>query len=289
MHFSMSILLLLLTSNIEMEQAVDSVSNFADLISKYGPFVVILAVFIVILIGLVITMIYMNRKLIGQAIDNHTQSEDFTKELSSKIVNSFLSDHNLHIEEEVHHKNLVGEYLNINSTLSDASKAASQSLSCSRISIYVFHNGNKSLFGLPFFKVSCIHEYTNSISGLSIRGKNHVDMPLHLFSDFIDPLWKFGFYRSENINISIQKDHSLAEFTSYSNTKSIYLVAIKNNNITTGFIAAEFDNIDTFETDPTRDIEVKSVLDYMSLQISPIINSYNNYKLADHNKTDGSL
>ena len=49
MHFPMSILLLLLTSNIEMEQTEDSVSNFAELISEYGPFVVILAVFIVIL------------------------------------------------------------------------------------------------------------------------------------------------------------------------------------------------------------------------------------------------
>lgn len=284
MQFPLS-MLLLIASSTAIDNTMDSVSVFSKLIHEYGPFVVILAVMLVLLVVLVIILVKGNDKMVRQSVSSYANTDDFIKTISSKILDSFLKTVNGSSDngEESYHENLVSSYMNVNSQLSDASKAASKSLSCSRIAIYVFHNGNKSLFGLPFFKVSCIHECTNNDSG-TIRGKSHVDMPLHLFNDFIEPLWKFGFYRSENVNITVQRDRSLREFVSYSDTKAIYFVSIKNsNNVTTGFISAEFDNVDTFETNENRDIEVKSVLDYMSIQIAPMINSYNNYR----NNTDG--
>ena len=182
------------------------------------------------------------------------------------------------VDQNDYHKDLVGAYINVNMAFKNISRATMSSLGCDRIAIYVFHNGNKSMYGLPFFKMSCIHEWTSKGTN-TLRGKSHMDMPLHVFSDFIESLHKYGVYKAENIDVTKSKDHSIESFVSYSNTKALYLVAIKNDDgIISGFVSAEFDQVDTFEEDDKRDMDIKQILDNMISKIAPIVSTQYVYR-----------
>lgn len=172
-----------------------------------------------------------------------------------------------------YHHDYLGAFIDVNAVLKDASREAVRELKCSRIAIYVFHNGNKSMFGLPFFKMSCIHEW--GITGMNTpRSKAHTDLPLHLFNDFIEDLWRYGYYKAQNVDLAIQKDNSIREFVAYSDTKALYFAAIRDKDgIISGFVVSEFEEFDTFESDENRDIYVKSILDRMAIQVQPIIGS----------------
>ena len=99
-------------------------------------------------------------------------------------------------------------------------------------------------------------------------------MPLHLFNDFIEDLWRDGVYKSENVDETIKTDPSIKEFISFSKTKSLYIMAIKNDSdAITGFVVAEFDNIETFEHNETRDSEINTILVEMIRKISPIVSN----------------
>ena len=99
-------------------------------------------------------------------------------------------------------------------------------------------------------------------------------MPLHLFNDFIEDLWRDGIYKSENVDETIKVDPSIKEFISFSKTKSLYIMAIKNDSdAITGFVVAEFNNTDTFEHDEARDEEINTVLVEMIRKISPIVSN----------------
>ena len=175
--------------------------------------------------------------------------------------------------EDDYHHDYLGAFIDVNAILKDASRDAVRELKCSRVAIYVFHNGNRSMFGLPFFKMSCIHEWATT--GINTpRSKAHTDLPLHLFNDFIEDLWRYGYYKAQNVDLAIQKDNSIREFVAYSDTKALYFAAIRDKDgIISGFVVSEFDTVDTFESDEKRDTYVKNVLDRMAIQVQPIVGS----------------
>ena len=71
----------------------------------------------------------------------------------------------------------------------------------------------------------------------------------------------------------------MKEFTQYSNCKSIYIVAVKDNNgIIGGFVTVEFDEKDSFESDPERGKLVRESIDNMISAINPILISKSIYK-----------
>lgn len=179
----------------------------------------------------------------------------------------------MQINDESYHHDLLGAFIDVHAVLKDASRETLRELRCSRVAIYVFHNGNKSMFGLPFFKMSCVHEW--GLTGANTpRSRAHTDLPLHLFNDFIEDLWRYGYYKAQNVDIAIQKDNSIREFVAYSDTKALYFAAIKDKDgIISGFVVAEFDEFDTFESDENRDNFVKGALDRMAIQVQPIIGS----------------
>lgn len=188
---------------------------------------------------------------------------------------------------EDYHRDYLGAFIDVNAVLKDASREAVRELRCSRIAIYVFHNGNKSMFGLPFFKMSCVHEW--GVNGTNTpRSKAHTDLPLHLFNDFIEDLWRYGHYRAQNVDLAIQKDNSIREFVAYSNTKALYFTAVKDSDgIINGFVVAEFESFDTFESDENRNKFVKSVLERMAIQVQPIIGSPYIYHPEKRNREQG--
>lgn len=280
---------------------VDAVDKLSGTISEYGLAVVIMAVFFIIFLLLVFLILRNNAKMMTHIVKHQDHSNNFEEELLSKLVDSALeaklgggvtdkivnevkqavapiqqsvdSINSAQAQEDAIHKDLVGAYIDVNMAFKDASRSAMDSLNCARVAIYVFHNGNKSMHGLPFFKMSCIHEWTKTNMGRNtLRGKSHVEMPLHLFADFIEDLWKNGVYRAENVDKSIETDISLNEFIAYSKTKALYINAIKDDNdVIAGFVVAEFENEDTFESDDNRNNEVKQVLDKMVMKVSPIL------------------
>lgn len=288
--------------NTDIGNAAEGVVNISEAISKYGIAIVLMAVFFVIFMILIIIMLYSNTRMMNTIMNSNATNSKQDQEIISKFVDSTLESKGIGansnivdtlthalddrikpIEEalknnsgekkEDYHKDLVGAYIDINMAFKNISRTTMNILSCDRVAIYVFHNGNKSMYGLPFFKMSCIHEWT-SIGNNTLRGKSHMDMPLHLFNDFIENLHRYGVYKAENIEVSKTKDPSIEGFVSYSNTKAIYLVAIKNDDgIISGFVSIEFDHTDTFEQDDKRDVDIRHTIDNMISKIAPIVSN----------------
>lgn len=293
-----------------VEEMSTGVVNISEAISKYGAAIVIMAVFFVIFMILIVIMLLNNTRMMNQIMNSKSDSDKQEQELISKLMDNILksgktdsnelakaleqsltpltqkidklAQNNTEPSQEEgddYHKDIVGAYIDINMAFKDISRQTLNELGCNRVAIYIFHNGNQSMHGLPFFKMSCIHEWTNHGSN-TLRGKSHSDMPLHLFNDFIEDLYKSGYYKTDDISKAMIEDNSIEEFTALSaNTKSLYLIGVKDMyGSLIGFIDAEFSEIETFETDSTRDEFVRSKLNDMMSKIAPIIGNKYIYK-----------
>lgn len=300
--------------NIDIDKVTSGVTDIAGAISDYGFAVVVIAVFFVVFLILIIIMLYSNTKMMNMLMKSNQSSNITEQELLSKLLdksigtkegdnvsNTIVDILSKRLDEAVaklqqnnntqnqqqtatpdaddYHKDLIGAYVDLNLTYKSISRVTMTKLCCDRVAIYVFHNGNSSMYGLPFFKLSCVHEWTSHGSN-TLRGKSHTDIPLHVFGDVIDDLYRNGVYKAQNIQEKMkEEDSSIGEFVSYSNTKSIYLIAVKSDdNVITGFISAEFNHEDCFETDDHRDTEIRAILDEMVMKISPILSTQYTYK-----------
>lgn len=300
--------------NTDINNVTDGVATIAQALSNYGIAIVIMAVFFVVFLILIIIMLYSNARMMSSIMKNNQNSNTHDQELLSKFVDKTFGTESKNVDEIVevlshkledsvnilqsslektaediksedetikekeeqknnYHRDLIGAYIDINTTFKNISRAVLNTLCCDRVAIYVFHNGNKSLYGLPFFKMSCIHEWT-CLGTNTLRGKSHMDLPLHMFNGFLEDLHRYKVFKIDDIDVIKEDNHSIAEFTAYSNVKSVYMLAIKNNeNIISGFVSAEFSHTETFETDDKRDSEVRAVLDNMVEKVSPLITS----------------
>lgn len=288
----------------DVQGTVDSVLTISEAIHQYGPLVVLMSIFFIIFIILIIVLLRSNSKLMDQLIHRQEDADKMDNDMISKFVENALeaqnSKHNNAVQnildefrqtlkpienamddenrKEEYHKDLVGAYIDVNMAFKNASRDVLNKLKCNRIAIYVFHNGNESIHGLPFFKMSCVHEWTDRGTN-TLRGKFHSDIPLHLFSDFIEDLYNTGYYKASDIDKVAEIDPSIKHFVQYSDTKSLYMVAVKDTNGSiSGFITAEFDDTDIFDMDEDRNAYVKAVLDEMALKIQPIISTKYTYK-----------
>lgn len=294
--------------NIDIDKVSGGVKNISEAIYNYGIAIVVMGVFFVLFLILIIIMLFNNirmskqimnvnadtdkqrEEVINKLIDNAIEAKDtnmstviakeiheslspISKQLEELSSEVYKKDnyHNQTDTEEDYHKDIVGAYIDISMAFKDISRKTLTELDCDRIAIYVFHNGNTSIYGLPFFKMSCIHEWTKH-GAHTLRGKSHADIPLHLFDDFIENLYKHGIYKSENIDNVIKEDTSIKDFLALSDTKAMYLIAVKNtDDALVGFVAAEFAEIESFESNPNRDKYIMQVLDHMVTNIAPII------------------
>ena len=288
-----------------IDKAISSIDGMASTIDKYGIAIAALALIFVVFVILILFVLRSNRKLIDTLTSN--DKNKYEEELLSKLIDNALSNKvetsisekidtgiksavdpikeslstivDEHALKEKIHGDLVGSYIDINMALKDASRAAFEKLNnASRVAIYVFHNGNDSMRGLPFFKMSCIHEWTN-IGKATMRGQSHTNLPLHMYSDFIEDLWKNGEYLCEDVNKHIDTDVSLASFIEFSKTQALFIDAVRDDHSAViGFVIAEFEAPETFEREDSRKDEIKSILDRMCGRIAPILNYYDNCK-----------
>ena len=232
--------------NIDIGNTATGVVNISEAISKYGIAIVIMAVFFIIFMILIIIMLYSNTRMINQIIASKSASDQQDQTIISKFIDNALNEKGVSSKEEIvntlsnelkeslipitqklealskaaeenpdnkddYHKDIVGAYIDINMAFKDISRSTLVSLDCDRIAIYVFHNGNQSSHGLPFFKMSCIHEWTHH--GINtFRGKSHIDLPLHLFNDFMENLYQTGYYKTEDVTKDMRRKAKAVNF-----------------------------------------------------------------------------
>lgn len=300
----------------------DGVTNMAKAISDFGPVIVVLAIFFILFLGLAVLVLRNNAKMMTRLMKHQETSDQTDQQIINKFVEKALDDRDANSEDEIkkateefkksveslqqtilalqqqsmitkqtqqvtaqddYHKDIVGAFIDVNMAFKDASRTALSTLGCDRVAIYVFHNGNSSVHGLPFFKMSCIHEWTSKGgSSGTLRGKYHCDLPLHQFNDFIEDLWNDGIYKADDIDIAEEKDKSISEFTAFSNTQAIYMIGIRDSeDKLAGFITAEFAEKDTFNDDTARDEFINNALQDMISKVAPIV--ANHYVYKSHN------
>lgn len=229
---------------------VDGVSTIADSISKNGPLIVIGAVFIVLFICLFLLFLKINndmiKNLISQMNQKNEENSDITQKLldhfldeNGEIINSFDRNDGKENHETNHNKDLVGLFIDYTTAFRQETKKVINSVRCDRVAVYLFHNGNHTLYGLPFIKMSCVYEDT--MKGImTIRSKTHTNLPLHLFNEFVQALYKYGEFSGNLADVEIH-DNSIREFLAYSDAKAIFMRAIKKEDGSlAGFTVCEF-------------------------------------------------
>ncbi|MCM1236826.1 MAG: hypothetical protein NC489_42665 [Ruminococcus flavefaciens] len=299
--------------SLSIDDVTEGIDDIANSIAEHGTDPVLIALFIVmfiVILGLFIalfkkndkskdnyanddhnftknaldtlmqSMLEQNRSMMKQNEDSTHKIEMFMETISHKLDS--LTAHNQKVDEENdYHKDIVGNFIDMNVRLRTVSQNALEALKCDRIAIYVFHNGNSSIHGLPFFKMSCIGEW-NSNGKNSVRGKTEIDTPLQVFSDFIENLYKDGYFKAGDIKKAAETDPSVLEFTSYTRTEAMYIMPTKDvNGVLAGFVIAEFNEKKNFD-DPEYDQEIRNVLGGMNNTIQPTITEFRNRKrIAD--------
>lgn len=270
-----------------LSETVNDVTNLAGTISEHGILVVIAAAFLVFTILIFLLFLHLNntmlKAVIKQFTDNANRNDSITDRLVDFVTNE---DDDTKGNEEImtklkeqkkqeedskqvpkHGKDLVKLYINRETVFKSAAKIVFESLKCSRIGIYVFHNGNETPYGLPFIKMSCI--FDQGVNGIKTqRGLSHINMPLHFFDDMVEALYNNNEYYC-NIE-GTDENSSIRSFAASSNSKSGYCVAIASEGTILGFISCEFSHNIDFNDAEELD-KIRSVMHDMTISIKYII------------------
>ena len=269
------------------EGIVGGVTALADSISKNGPVIVICAVFIMLFILIFLLFLKINNTMFKNMIDQINSKNQENSTVTQKLLNHVLEDDEDEEEtkndkekdkenkdQEHHHsKDLVGLYIDYTTAFKRESKNVINTLRCDRVAVYVFHNGNQALYGLPFIKMSCVYEDT--IKGnMTVRGKTHMNLPLHLFNDFIENLYRDGEFAGNIDDIEIH-DNSIREFLAFSDAKAVFMRAIKKSDGSlAGFTACEFAEHMNFADEETYK-SISNAIKEMNIAIRYIITDEN--------------
>ena len=247
--------------DINITETVDQIDQVSKTINDYGMTVTIIAVFIMVFILLFLFYVYGTQKQIKRINQDNTEQQNQQNAITQQLLNSLLEKK---MNEETSHKDIVKTYIDSNIIFKDSCREASSQLKADRVAIYVFHNGNASSHGFPFFKLSCIGEYVLYGTGLSAKGQTHTDLPLHLFFDIIEPLYRTGYYYNNTLDNDL-----LNEFVSNGRVRLACLLSIKDDSgVVAGFSIAEF-------RDELEDIDVENTvipeMAKLNAKIKPVI------------------
>ena len=171
-----------------LDDVISQVEGISKSIMEYGAFTVILAVFLVLFIAIILALILQSQKQVKQMMKNSEKQSQNMNNLSNELLEAVLGRD----KKKEDKKDLVKKYIDCGIVFRDSCKTVQQRLEADRVAIYVFHNGNKSLHGLPFFKMSCVGEWVTYGKNVYSRGKSHTELPLHLFSSVIETLYNTG-------------------------------------------------------------------------------------------------
>jgi len=282
----------------DIGDAVVGVGNIAEIMNKYGIAVTILALFCICFIIMIIAILANNKKLINMIANNNQSNEKVTLEAVKELVRECVKDTKQDLkdvidetnkEEEDSHKGIVNGYVNASIAFKDAARIAMNKIRCQRIAIYLFHNGNKTPFGFPFAKMSCVYEQSTK-NTTTIRGHEHSNVPLYAFSSIVDKLAEDNEYVVDDISahVLVNSDQQLLDFIAGSNTKSFFALAIRDpDGCLAAFTIAEFKDPHDFSVQENYN-KIKEALKTMNDNIySIVINDEYKKGLSNNNNSEG--
>ena len=271
------------SANIDTNQ----VANMADIINQFGPTVAILSVFILLFILILAFILRSNHKMNQQMIDSQKAAAEANQKMMQEMFDTCMTlvknsvdddeenEDNKEDDEEKQtkkKKNIVSIYIDSSLAFKDASRIAMSKIKCERIAIYLFHNGNHTPYGYPFAKMSCVHEW-NVCGSSTVRGTNHVNIPLYAFSTIIEGLFKDGEFVIGNVydHGILSADEQVFQFISGSTVRALFALGIKDkDNNLAAFTIAEFKEPQDFSSHEVYD-NVKSALHDMNESIYSIV------------------
>lgn len=235
--------------DMSIADTFEGIGTVADTLSNNGGIVTIASIAIVMCIVLIFIMIlafvYLYKKFVDSKNNIEVNTNSIVTKMLEKVSDQIASSMPVKeesIAEKNHNKDLFKIYLNTNMIFTDASRTALDAIDANRIAIYVFHNGNSTPNGLPFFKMSCVHDVYKRKTGIHAK-VTHTNMPLYIFNDIIDKLYKNEYYFVSDVDKEIKEkdDNGLETFVEGSETKSLFILGIRNRDeLLCGFISAEF-------------------------------------------------
>lgn len=232
-----------------IEEVTQQVNGLSKDIVEYGAFAVVLAVFLLLFVITVIVILVANQKQLKKQYDNILTQNN---ELLGALINH-TDDGKSTVPSHDYKKDIVQMYMNINFIFTNACKTTLNAVHADRVAIYVFHNGNSTPQGLPFFKMSCIGEWIIYGNSGGNKGKADMDLPLHLFSTIIDKLYREGEYYTERNDDAINLP--LTDFVANSRINFLFIKGIYDTNrVLVGFTISEFSDIPDEET--TNEIRI---------------------------------
>lgn len=273
------------TSNeVDYIVSTDKVEGMANLINQYGPTVVILAIFLLIFIGVLYFILRSNQKMNEQMLDSQKTASQTNQKMMQEMFDTCMTiiksskqqssqdDDDDDDEGKPKKKNIVSTYIDSSLAFKDASRIAIGKIKCDRIAIYLFHNGNHTPYGYPFAKMSCVHEW-NMRGSNTVRGVNHVNIPLYAFSTIVESLVKDGEFVVSNVyeHGMISADEQIFQFISGSTIRALFALGIRDkNNELAAFTIAEFKDPQDFASKEVYD-NVKTAINTMNENIYSII------------------
>ena len=264
--------------------AINQVGQTANLLDQYGPTIVILSVFLVLFIGLLIFILRSNHKMNQEMLKSQQAASQANQKMMQDMFDTFKSlvvkdrnddednEDDDSDEDKPKKKKIVSAYIDSSLAFKDASRIAIGKIKCDRIAIYLFHNGNHTPYGYPFAKMSCVHEWTLRGSN-TVRGVNHVNIPLYAFSTIVESLVKDGEFVVGNIyeHGIISADEQVFQFISGSTIRALFALGIKDKDgDLAAFTIAEFKDSQDFSNEEVYNT-VKDALTTMNESIYSIV------------------
>lgn len=252
----------------QTENTVDQIKDISEAIVNYGAPTVILAVFLVLFIVIIITILVLNQKQINSILKQYQEQSDAASKQNAKIIESLMEDkedRSKKGENYLTNEEIVKNYIDIQIVFKQAAKLALTKVKADRIGIYVFHNGNSSAHGFPFFKMSCVGEWIVRGVGMTQKIKYHAEMPLYVFNGIVEKIYRDGYF--ENLTDFNREISTVNEFTDSTAAKHLYMLGIYDDfDNLAGFTVAEFKNQPTTHID-----DINTVMDELNNSIRSII------------------
>ena len=211
--------------------------------------------FIVILI--VTYLIYSNHNNTQAILQLSRQRED--KANTEKTRHSDESKTIAHMIDDMNQQpytlnKLTETYTKTNTLIKHKLKETSDELSAERICVYMFHNGEHSLNGIPFLKTTCICEYIDRHRGATSLLMTHKGVPINMASDLFRQInsRQFTVLYPDDTNII---DRVMANFFCKENdnrTTIVVTIYDSSNQLDErpiGFLSADFE----FDKRPTNE------------------------------------
>lgn len=250
-----------LQSNTDITDVdVSSIETLTNLISKYGPVIVVLSVFLFLFLIVILF-------LLKSFLDTQSKTTSSNEALMKSILNNFESI--IKIEEErkkenskdYDEKDIVKIFVKLNKTFKLDCRKYCEKVNADRVGIYVFHNGTTSSHGLPFFKVSCISEWISHGCGITTHLQDCSAVPLAMFDDIIERVYSYGFVIVDN---HYNNDNNSNNYT-YIQSNSFYLEKDKAKTAIFCAVYDSYDNILAFVlAEYVNRVEAEAIDDYIT-------------------------